>query len=269
MLRLIDSHCHLISHKFTAGETPELVQRAIDAGVDRMIGTGTEVDNWDDYLQLAAQFPQHVFCSLGIHPTDVHEAPDNWKELLRQIALDGKMVALGETGLDYYHPAPEGWNTGDFRKRQQEFLRDHFMIADEAGLNVVIHTRDRSGSDSFEDALEIAAEFAGKVRPMFHCFIGNREQAQRVMDLNGMVSFTGILTFKNAADVLDVARWCPPGTFLLETDAPYLAPTPFRGQRNEPSYVLFTARELAAARGESLEKLAEITTKTAESFFKL
>lgn len=269
MIRLIDSHCHLISYKFSEEEIPSLIEHALAAGVDRIIATGTEVGNWDSYLNLARQYPHIVYPSLGIHPTDVHEAQEDWYDLLLQLALNKEIVALGETGLDYYHNAPKGWTEDKFHELQQDFLRKHFDIAKKAGLNVVIHTRDRKGSSSFDDAIQIAREYAGEVRAMFHCFIGSKEQAQEVLDINGILSFTGILTFKNAPEVLDVAAWCPDDCFVLETDAPYLAPSPFRGQRNEPAYVREIAERLASARNSPLEKMAELTTKTAKSFFSL
>ena len=269
MIRLIDSHCHLVSYKFPSEEIPTLIQNAIDAGVDRIIATGTEVSNWDSYLSIAKMFPDNVFPSLGIHPTDVHEAPEEWYDLLLNLAVNKEIVALGETGLDYYHNPPEGWDEASFHFLQKEFLRKHFEIAKQTGLNVVIHTRDKKGSASFDDALQIAQEFAGQVRAMFHCFIGTKEQAQQVLDINGVLSFTGILTFKNAPDVLEVATWCPENHFLLETDAPYLAPTPFRGQRNEPAYVKEIAEKLAIARNTSLENIAKWSTKTAKCFFSL
>ncbi len=209
-----------------------------------------------------------VHACIGIHPCDVHNAPDDAVKTLAGFVADPRVCGIGETGLDYYHPAPEGWSEEDFRARQQDFLRQHFELAAEAGLNVVIHTRDREGEASFEDALSIYEGYRDSVRAVFHCFIGPWENAARVLDAGGLVSFGGVATFKNAKVVQDSAARCPAGSFMLETDAPYLAPEPFRGKRNEPAFVRQTAERLGVSRGESLEDLAAHTAATAAVFFR-
>jgi len=176
--------------------------------------------------------------------------------------------AIGETGLDYYHPAPEGWTELDFRDRQRVFLRRHFELAAASGLNVVIHTRDQSGHASFEDALEIYRDFHTRARAVFHCFIGPWQNAGRVFDLGGLVSFGGVATFKSAREVRDTAFQCPAGSFMIETDAPYLAPEPQRGKRNEPAFARDTALFLAALRGETFDELSDHTGRTAAGFFR-
>ncbi|RYD17892.1 MAG: TatD family deoxyribonuclease [Verrucomicrobiaceae bacterium] len=153
--------------------------------------------------------------------------------------------------------------------RQRSFLRQHFELAAAAKLNVVIHTRDREGCASFEDALAIYGNYHTSVRAVFHCFIGPWGNARRVLDLGGLVSFGGVATFKTAQEVRETARQCPAGGFMIETDAPYLAPEPFRGKRNEPAYTAKTAERLADLRGESLEALALHTGQAAEAFFRL
>jgi TatD DNase family protein len=189
-------------------------------------------------------------------------------EKLSGYVSDPRVCGIGETGLDYYHPAPDDWTEEDFRVRQQNFLRQHFELAAKAGLNVVIHTRDKDGHASFEDALAIYEEYRGSVRAVFHCFIGPWENAARVLESGGLVSFGGVATFKNAKVVHECAARCPAGSFMLETDAPYLAPEPYRGKRNEPAFVRQTAEHLAVSRGESLEELAAHTTVTATRFFR-
>ena len=137
-------------------------------------------------------------------------------------------------------------------------------------MNIVLHTRDRKGSRSFEDALAIAGNHAGRVRPVFHCFIGDTAQAARIFDgLDGMVSFTGVATFKNAPIVAETARWCPEDRIMLETDSPYLSPEPLRGRMNEPAHLIHTARFIAVARGMELEELARLTTRNAGTFYNL
>jgi TatD DNase family protein len=264
---LTDSHCHLASHRFQPEEIPSLLERARDAGVNRLVTLATSLENVQANLDLAENPAVHA--GIGIHPCDVHHAPDDAVDQLSAFTRDPRVCAIGETGLDYYHPAPEGWDEQSFRHRQLDFLRRHFELASAAHLNVVIHTRDQTGHASFEDALAIYRDFNTSVRAVFHCFIGPWENARRVLDLGGLVSFGGVATFKTAHQVRDTASQCPAGSFMIETDAPYLAPEPHRGKRNEPAFVRETAERLAALRGESLEALALHTDKTVRAFFRL
>lgn len=264
---LTDSHCHLASHKFAPEEIPELLARARDAGVKRMISLATSPDDLQANLSIAENPAVHT--CIGIHPCDVHHAPDDAATRLAEFVADPRVCGIGETGLDYYHPAPEGWDEEDFRERQRHFLRRHFDLAAAAKLNVVIHTRDREGCASFEDALAIYGDYHTSVRAVFHCFIGSWENAKRVLDLGGLVSFGGVATFKTAREVRETARQCPAGGFMIETDSPYLAPEPYRGKRNEPSFVAKTAARLAELREEPLEALAFETSRTAAAFFRL
>ncbi len=265
---LADSHAHLASHRFQPDEIPALLQRARDNGVERIITLATRLGDLDANLAIAQAHAMVRVC-IGIHPCDVHEAPDNATDLLAQHAADPLVCGIGETGLDYYHPAPEGWSEDTFRRRQRDFLEQHFQLAAAANLNLVIHTRDRDGSSSFEDALAIFRNHHRRVRALFHCFIGPWEDAARVIQLGGLVSFGGVATFKNAGAVRDTAARCPAGSFLLETDSPYLAPEPHRGQRNEPAYVRHVADRLAALRGESFAALCEHTGGALHAFFRL
>ncbi len=242
--------------------------RAREAGLHRLITLATNLEDIPANLALAERFPE-VFACVGIHPCDVQDTPDHFAQELREFAAHPKAAALGETGLDYYHPAPDGWSEEDYHQRQREFLQRHFELAAELNLNVVIHTRDRKGEASFADALAIYEPFAGTVRAVFHCFPGPFSAAEKVLRLGGLVSFTGIATFKNASDVLDAAAKCPAGRFMLETDSPYLAPVPHRGNRCEPAYLRLTAETVAAERRESLELLAAHTETTVQEFFRL
>lgn len=263
---LIDSHCHLASHRFSRDEIPDLLARASANGVSQMVTLATSLDDVADNLELASH--PHIHACVGIHPCDVHHAPDDAVEILSRHAADSRVAAIGETGLDYFHPAPESWEEAAYRKRQRDFLEQHFALAAASGLSVVVHTRDREGSASFEDALAIYRNHHSKVRAVFHCFIAAWENGARVLELGGLLSFGGVSTFKNAPLARDSATRCPAGRFMLETDAPYLAPQPHRGKRNEPSFIRHTAECLAELRGESLEDLAEHTCLTAEKFFR-
>ncbi|MFM7181044.1 MAG: TatD family hydrolase [Verrucomicrobiales bacterium] len=267
--RILDTHCHLASAKFS-GEAEDVIVRAVDAGTGGMLTLSTCFDDMPANLALAAAHPGLVVAAVGIHPCDTHEVDSagDWKDRLLEMAAAPGVAAIGESGLDYYHPPPDGWDEEDFRARQREMLRGHFEVAAAAGLGIVLHTRDRSGRASLEDALAVARDFKGRVRPQFHCFLGPWEAAPAILDLDGIVSFGGVITFPSAKETLAAAVAAPAGSFTLETDSPYLAPVPHRGKRNEPAYVLATARHLASARGESLESLAEHTTKAARAFFR-
>lgn len=263
---LVDSHCHLASHRFDADEPPVLLENAFRAGVGRLVTLATCLDDLDANLLLADD--PRVHACLGIHPCDVHHAPDDAIGKLAARMDDPRVCAIGETGLDYYHPAPDGWSDGDHRERQRDFLARHFELAAASRLNVVIHTRDREGHASFEDALEIYRRHHRDARAVFHCFGGPWENARRVLDLGGLVSFGGVVTFKNARETRETARRCPAGSFMLETDAPYLAPEPHRGKRNEPAFVRDIAEFVAGLRNETLERTAEHTSRTADGFFR-
>jgi TatD DNase family protein len=263
---LIDSHCHLASHKFEASELDDLIACAMQADVRAMVSLATCLEDIDANLTIADTY-QNVGVCLGIHPCDVHNAPDDAVDVISQLTSDRRVVGIGETGLDYYHPAPDGWEEEAFRQRQRDFLEQHFLLAKRCGLGLVIHTRDRSGCQSFDDALEIYQRHASEVRALFHCFIGTHENALRVLALGGLVSFGGVTTFKTARDVLEVAMRLTRGSFLLETDSPYLAPVPFRGKRNEPAYVRHTAECIAAARGEALDDLTAHCGQATLEFF--
>ena len=263
---LTDSHCHLASHRFPPEETVSLIDRAHAAGVSRLVTLATCLEDLHANLTLADEPSVHA--CIGIHPCDVHEAPPDAVAQLAAFTSDPRVCAIGETGLDFYHPAPDGWDDAAFRDCQRASLRRHFELAAAARLNVVIHTRDRSGHASFEEALAIFRDYHATVRAVFHCFIGPWENARRVLELGGVLAFGGVATFKNARDVRATVSQCPAGSFMVETDSPYLAPEPHRGQRNEPSYVRHTAEFIAALRGESLHDLARHTGETANAFFR-
>lgn len=263
---LTDSHCHLASHRFSPEEIPSLIARAAEQDVTRLVTLATCLDD----IQPNLSFSDHpsVHACVGIHPCDVHSAPDDAVGKIRPFTSDPRVCAIGETGLDYYHPAPEGWTEGNFRQRQRDFLHQHFQLAAMAKLNIVIHTRDQQGHASLDDALAIYQQYRSEVRAVFHCFISTPANASRVFGLGGIVSFGGVSTFKNAADVRETILSCPAGSFMLETDAPYLAPEPHRGKRNEPSFTKNTAAFIATLRGESIRELAAHTDAAASSFFR-
>lgn len=264
---MTDSHCHLASHRFTEDELPELIARAKEAGVNRMVTLATEEEDIPRNVAIAEKFSE-VYACVGIHPCDVHETRDDFEEVVRPHLSNKRVAAIGETGLDYYHPAPEGWTEEDYHERQRDFLRRHFVLAKESGLNVVVHTRDQSGTASFDDALEIYGDFSEEVQAVFHCFPGPYELAEKILAAGGLVSFTGVATFKNAQICLDSARRVPLDRMMVETDSPYLAPVPHRGKRCEPSYVAHTAQRIAEARAITMSELVVGTEVVCERFFR-
>jgi len=262
-----DSHCHLASYKYKANEVGEIVSRASKAGITRQITLATGVNDLDDNLRLAEKYDS-IYACLGIHPCDVTGSPDNGTTLVAERLPHPKVAAIGESGLDYYHPAPDGWSEQDYYERQRHFLDQHFQLALKQDLNICLHTRDRSGETSFLDCLEIYEKYADKVRAVFHCFPGTANQAQKVIALGGIVSFTGNVTFKNAKQIQQTASTLPLGSFMLETDAPYMAPVPHRGKKNEPAHVAEVAQYIAELKGVSLNELSEATEDVVNSFFK-
>lgn len=267
---LTDSHCHLASHKFPAEEIPALIQRAADNGIHRMVTLATCLDDIQDNIDLTEKYPQ-IHTAIGIHPCDVHQTPDDYMESVRKFVTHPKCCAIGETGLDYFHPAPVGWTDSDYHARQREFLHHHFQLAAEHGKNIVIHTRDKTGHASLDDAVEIYRQYADKVSAVFHCFLGPWENpnVKTILDLGAYLSYTGITTFKKAIATLDAAIQTPADRIMVETDSPYLAPTPHRGKRNEPAYTLHTATIIAAARGVTLEEFTATTEQNVSRFFKM
>lgn len=251
---LVDSHCHLDFPDF-AEERAAIVARAKAAGVERMVTISTRVKRFPELLEIAEEFPE-VYCSVGTHPHNADEELDVTAAELVRLAAHPKVVAIGEAGLDYfYDKAP--------REAQAKGLRTHIAAARETGLPLVIHARSAD-----EDMAAILEEEMGKgVFPfILHCFSSGAGLARAGVRLGGYVSFSGILTFKNSAEIREIAKQVPRDRLLVETDAPYLAPIPYRGKRNEPAFVANTAAVLAETIGVSAQDIAEITTA---NFFRL
>jgi TatD DNase family protein len=261
-----DTHAHLDYADF-ADELPQVVARAAMAGVEKIISIGTDLDSSRRAIALANQYP-NVFAVVGWHPSDALKAPRDIRPALRELAQQAKVVALGETGLDYYRlpgrqPGGSGAQDQLSKERQAELFHQHLEVAADLGLNCVIHQR-----DSFEDTLALLMPFAPRVRGVFHCFAGDTAALQRVLALGSLVSYTGILTFKNGQSIRDAMAATPLDRFMLETDSPFLAPVPYRGKRCEPAYVKEISEVAAGVKGCSLEQLSTATCATAEQFFR-
>lgn len=261
-----DTHAHLDFPDFAA-DLPQLVGRAAAAGITKIISIGTDLESSSRAIALAEKFPA-IYAAVGWHPNDAIHAPEDLRAELRALAAHPKVVAIGETGLDYYRlPTAPGGSGGTeeddarVKAKQAAAFRQQLEVAAELGLNCVIHQR----GNCLADTLEILRPFSGKVRFVFHCFVGTPAEAERIRALGGLVSFTGIATFKNGETVRASAAAAP--ELMLETDAPFLAPVPHRGQRCEPAYVREIAAAVAQARGCTLEELSRLTCETAHQFF--
>ena len=251
---LVDSHCHLDFPDF-ADELEAVVARAEAAGIGRIVTISTRVRKHPDVLAIAERFP-NVYCSVGTHPHNAHEELDITADDLVARARHSKVVAIGEAGLDYHYEYSP-------RDAQEQGFRTHIAAARMSGLPLVIHAREADA-----DMARILTEEMGKgaFPAVLHCFTGGRDLAFTGVELGLFVSFTGILTFKNSGALREIAAALPIDRILVETDAPYLAPGKFRGKRNEPCYVVETAKVLAQTRGVSAE---EIARQTSENFFRL
>jgi TatD DNase family protein len=260
-----DTHAHLTSPDF-ASDLAQVVEHAQAAGITKIIAIGTDLESSRHCLKLAEQFPP-VYAAIGWHPSDAPSAPEDVRPCLRPLASRPKVVAIGEIGLDYYRLPSKmrGGSAADdaaYKDKQHTIFRQQLELAAELGLNCVIHQR-----DSFEDTLAEVCRFTGRVRTVFHCFSGTPADLARVSDTGGLVSFTGILTFKNAQTVRDSLAAAPMDSFMFETDCPYLAPEPYRGKRCEPAYVKETAECALQVKGVSHAELSQATCRTAERFF--
>jgi len=254
-MMLVDSHCHLDFPDF-ASELEAVLARAKAAGIERLVTISTRVKRHAQVLSIAERFPD-VYCSVGTHPHHAHEELDIGADALIAISKHPKIVAIGEAGLDYHYDNSP-------RDAQEQGFRAHIAAARATQLPLVIHAREADA-----DMARILEEESGKgaFPAVLHCFTGGRDLAMRAVALGHHVSFTGILTFKNSAELRDIARDLPAERILVETDAPYLAPNPHRGKRNEPAYVVETAKMLAQTRGVSLEAIARQTTENFHRLF--
>ncbi|MGO8765711.1 MAG: TatD family hydrolase [Limisphaerales bacterium] len=265
MPAFFDTHAHL-DYPDYANDLADIISRAEAAGIVKIISIGTDLESSRRAIQLAGKY-QNVHAAIGWHPTNAHEAPPDIRDAFRQLAGHPKVVAIGEIGLDYHHlpggnEDPANADNTRYQQKQAEIFQQQLEIAVEFGLNCVVHQR-----DAFDDTLAQLKPFAGKVRGVFHCFGEPVARMRQVLEIGSLVSFTGILTFKNGQNVRETLAATPPDKFMLETDCPYLAPVPYRGKRCEPAYVKEISEVVAQVRNCSLEELSEATCRTAKEFF--
>jgi TatD DNase family protein len=253
---LIDSHCHL--DYFTDAERPEVLARAAAAGVGEMVTIGTTLAQSRTLPTLAGAQP-NVWCTVGVHPHHAAEAPVPTAETLATMTAHPRVIGIGESGLDYFYDrAP--------RDVQQTSFRVHIRAARLAGLPLVIHARD--ADHDIAKILQDEYDIGGNFTLLLHCFSSSRALAEAALALGGYVSFSGILTFPKSDELRAIARNVPLDRLLVETDAPYLAPVPLRGKRNEPAYVAHTAKMLAAVRDLEPQALADLTTGNFRRLFR-
>lgn len=258
MLKLVDSHCHLNMLKLDAyqGNLTALIDAARSQGVEHILCVATDLKNSKTVIEIAEQY-ENVSASVGVHPSDHHETKASVDDLV-VLATHSKVVAIGETGLDYHY------NDSGLDLMRDSF-RHHVRAARAVKKPLIIHSR-----DAREDTLKILHdENAEEVRGVMHCFTESWEMAQEAMAIGFYISISGIVTFKNAGQVADVAKKVPLDRLLIETDAPFLAPVPYRGKQNEPQYVRFVAEKIAELKGISADEIAERTTQNFYDLFQV
>lgn len=257
---LIDSHAHLSGEAF-ASDLDAVLERAAAAGVGQIVCVGYDLATSEGAIALAERYP-HIFATVGMHPNSVAEAPDDWRVQLEALARHPRVIAVGETGLDYYRD----WTPPE---QQRAALRWHLSLADELGLPVVIHNRDANDNVQAELEQWVARRSVATAPGVLHSFAGDEAMMRACVAAGFVISFSGMVTFANKAldPLRDIARMVPDHALMVETDAPYLAPTPHRGHRNEPAYVRATAERIAAARDTSTEEIGRLTTENARRTF--
>jgi TatD DNase family protein len=258
----IDSHCHLFYEDFTP-DLPEVIRRAMDAGVDRFVVPATNLRTAEQALALSETYPG-IFVAVGFHPLDLAEFSEVGLTRIAELSSHPKVVAIGEIGIDYFYDTSP-------REYQREIFARQIVMAAEKDLPIIVHTR-----DSVQDAVDIVVRQVaehprwrgGKPRGVFHCFTGDVQQARTLFDHGFLVSFPGPVTFKKAT-MPDVIRQIGLDNIMVETDAPFLTPVPFRGKRNEPSYIPIIAQTIASVLNVPIETVAEATTRNAVRLFGL
>ena len=253
-MRLIDSHCHL-NYEGLAERQDEVLENARERGVAGFLNISTRKREWNDVIGVAERHDD-VWASVGVHPHEADAHPDLGAAALVEATKHPRVIAIGECGLDYYYDKSD-------RQAQRERFQAHIEAARQTGLPLIVHTRDAEDDTA---AILGQAVRGGGVTGVLHCFTGSAALARKALDLGFFISLSGIVTFKNAGDLQDTAKWLPSDRMLVETDSPFLAPVPHRGQTCEPAFVADTASFVAELRGEDPDQLGETTTA---NFFKL
>lgn len=254
MIKLIDTHAHYDDEAFDS-DRDELLQGLFERSVSKIITVGCAQDRWQSTIELTEKF-SGMFGALGVHPEDIYGLTDDYIERLGELASNPKIVAIGEAGLDYHY---ENFD----KDRQIEIFRRQIQLADELSMPLIIHSR-----DSTEDTLKILRDTRPK-KAVMHCFSGSAETAAELVEMGLYISFTGVLTFKNAKKALAACQVIPCDRLMLETDCPYMAPVPFRGNRCDSSMITETAAKMGEVKGMTVEEMIMVCNENAERFFGL
>ena len=252
---LFDTHAHYDSGAFHA-DRMEVLASMPEKGVELILNPGCDLETSRTAVALADTF-SHVYAAVGVHPSDCETYTEEVEEQLRQLAKNPKVKAVGEIGLDYY------WKDNAPSEVQKEVFHRQMALAEELGLPVIVHDR-----EAHADSLAIVKEFPD-VRGVFHCFSGSVELAKELVKLGWMISFTGVVTYKNARKSLEVIEWLPMDRIMIETDSPYLTPEPFRGKRNDSGHVHLVAETIARVKGMEPDEVARITLENGKRFFNI
>ncbi len=254
---LVDSHAHVDMRQFNQ-DREAVIQATFAAGIEMLVDPGCDLPSSRAAVELAARYPGKIFAGVGIHPHDAFSFSEEAMAEFRQLARRPGVVAIGETGLDYYRMLSP-------REQQRRSLEAHLALARELNLPIILHNR-----ESHADLMALLREQGQGLRGVFHCFIGDRQMAEECLAFPGFyLSFAGPLTYRTNTMLAEVAAWAPLARVLVETDCPYLTPHPHRGKRNEPRYVALVAEKLAELRGLPLEEMARITSHNARALFGL
>lgn len=255
VMRLFDTHAHYDSGAFNSDRLETLAAMP-EQGVELILNPGCDLESSRTAIALAEQFP-FVYAAVGVHPSDCGAWEDSWLEQLRTLAAHPKVRAIGEIGLDYY------WKDNPPRELQQKVFARQLELAAELDLPVIVHDR-----EAHQDCLEVVRAHPG-VRGVYHCYSGSLEDAKVLVKLGWMLSFTGVITYKNARKALEVIQWLPMDRIMVETDSPYLTPEPFRGKRNDSGKVHLVAETIARVKGMDPEEAARITLENGMRFFRI
>ena len=252
MIKLIDTHSHYDDEAFDS-DRDQLLQRLFAETVKKIITVGCAADRWDDTVKLTEKY-ENVYGAVGIHPEDIYGMPEDYLSRIERLSENPKIAAIGEMGLDYHY---ENYD----REKQIKVFTEQLRLADRLSMPIIIHSRDAT-----EDTMNILRAEKPK-KAVMHCFSGSKETALEILSLGLYISFTGVLTFKNAKRAVEACEVIPLDRLMLETDCPYMAPVPFRGERCDSSMILSTAAKMAEIKGVTTEEMIEICNRNAESFF--